>query len=90
MNAINTDSWEDLEQKLKKLRAKNGTESSPLLFRGQGNSEWQLTTTLDRQTKNSMTFLSYYNLITGSLGPEVRTFWCERAGALRKHREGFF
>jgi|SRR5579872_1451215 len=74
MDAIDANSWEDFEQKLKELRAENGTESSPLLFRGHGNSEWHLATTLDRYTKNGMTFLSYYNLITGSIGPEVRTF----------------
>ena len=74
MDAIKADSWEDFEQKLKKLRTENGTESSPLLFRGQGNSTWPLTTTLDRYTKNGMTLLSYYNLITGSIGPEVQTF----------------
>jgi hypothetical protein len=74
MNAINTDSWEDFEQKLKKLRTENDSESSPLLFRGQGNSTWPLTTTLDRYTKNGMTLLGYYNLITGSIGPEVQTF----------------
>jgi hypothetical protein len=74
MEAIKTKSWEDFERKLKKLRAENGTESSPLLFRGQGNSKWPLTTTLDRCTKNGMTFASYYNLITGSIGPEVKTF----------------
>jgi hypothetical protein len=74
MNAIDASSWEDFEQKLKTLRAENGTESSPLLFRGQGNSDWHLATTLDRYAKNGMTFLGYYNLITGSIGPEVRTF----------------
>jgi FRG domain-containing protein len=75
MDAINASSWEDFELKLKKLREENGTESSPLLYRGQGNSEWHLDTTLERYTKkNGMTFLSYYDLITGSIGPEVRTF----------------
>jgi FRG domain len=74
MEAIKTKSWEDFERKLKKLRAENGTESSPLLFRGQGNSKWPLTTTLGRCTRNGMTFLSYYDLITGSIGPEVKTF----------------
>jgi hypothetical protein len=75
MDAIKTESWEDFEEKLKKLRAENGTETTPLLFRGQGNSEWHLETTLERYTKKEgMTFLGYYDLITGSIGPEVRTF----------------
>ncbi len=75
MDAIKTESWEDFEEQLKKLRAENGTEVSPLLFRGQGSSEWKLDTTLERYTKNDgMTFLSYYDLITRGIGPEVRTF----------------
>jgi hypothetical protein len=74
MNKIERTSWEDFEQKLKDLRAENGTESSPLLYRGQSNFGWPLRTTLDRSTKNGMTFASYYNLITGSIGPEVQTF----------------
>ena len=75
MDAIKTESWEDFEEKLKKLRAENGTEATPLLYRGQGNSEWQLETTLERYTKKEgMTFLGYYDLITGGIGPEVRTF----------------
>jgi hypothetical protein len=75
MDAIETESWEDFELRLKKLQAEHGTESAPLLYRGQGNAEWPLTTTLERYTKNDeMTFLSYYRLITSSIGPEVRSF----------------
>jgi hypothetical protein len=75
METVDTNSWEDFEQKLKKVRAENGTESSPLLYRGQGNFGWKLETTLERYTqKNGMTFSGYYNLITGSIGPEVKTF----------------
>jgi FRG domain len=75
MHAIDVNSWEEFEEKLKKLRAENTKESTPLLFRGQGNSGWHLETTLERYTKkNGMTCLGYYELITGSIGPEVRTF----------------
>ena len=75
MDAIEVDSWEQFEQRLKDLRARHGTRSSPLLYRGQGNADWKLETTLDRSTKNKgMTVLGYYNLITGAIGPEVKTF----------------
>ena len=74
MNAIDVSDWETFEQKIRDLREEHRQESSPLLFRGQANSEWPLTTTLDRNTKSGMTFLDYYNLITGSIGPEVKTF----------------
>ncbi len=75
MDAIETESWEDFEEKLKTLRAENRRESAPLLFRGQGNSEWHLETTLERHTKKEgMTFLGYYDMITGGIGPEVKSF----------------
>jgi len=74
MNAVETTSWEDFEQKLKELRSQCGSESFPLLFRGQGNSTWSLATTLDRSARNGMTFREYYDMITGGVGPEVETF----------------
>ena len=82
MDHIDTTSWEDFEQKLKDLRAKNGTKSSPLLYRGQSNSEWPLKTTLDRSTKDGMTFAGYYNLITGSIGPAAAP--CSAARPVRR------
>jgi hypothetical protein len=39
--------WEAFEQRLRELRAKHRKESAPLLFRGQANSDWALTTTLE-------------------------------------------
>src|ERR1700683_4114366 len=74
MNSIEAPDWETCEQKILGLRDEHRSESLPLLFRGQGNSEWGLTTTLDRNAKNGVTFLDYYDLITGSIGPEVKTF----------------
>jgi hypothetical protein len=41
MEAIKTKSWEDFERKLKKLRAENGTESSPLLFLSWFSLKWR-------------------------------------------------
>lgn len=64
--------WETFELRLKKLRAVYGL--SELLFRGQGNSEWPLTTTLERSGASQMLFREYYHLICASIGPEVKTF----------------
>jgi hypothetical protein len=50
MDAIEVASWDAFQQKLKELCEQYGTDSSPLLFRGQGNSKWELKTTLDRST----------------------------------------
>ncbi len=74
MNANKVLNWEAFEGKIEELRSKYGTRSSPLLFRGQGNSEWPLTTTLDRSGEGSMMFRDYYRLICARISPAVKTF----------------
>lgn len=66
--------WEEFDEKLRELRAKFGSASFPLLFRGQANSDWKLRTTLDRTAKRDLLFSAYYQLICGRMGPEVKTF----------------
>jgi hypothetical protein len=66
--------WETFEQRLKELRAKYAKATSPLLFRGQANSDWPLTTTLERNGAGGMLFSDYYKLICARMGPEVQTF----------------
>jgi hypothetical protein len=66
--------WEAFERWLGQLRKElENRPSSPLLFRGQGNFEWPLTTTLERKVKGSMSFGAYYRLITARIGPAVET-----------------
>jgi len=74
MQATEIPDWETFEQRIKELRAKYRSESSPLLFRGQGNSEWPLTTTLERARAGRMLLREYYELICAGMGPEVKTF----------------
>lgn len=74
MEANETLDWETFEHKVKELRGKYHSELSPLLFRGQGNSSWGLTTTLERSGAGRMLFRDYYQLICASMGPEVKTF----------------
>ncbi|MGO9436372.1 MAG: FRG domain-containing protein [Terracidiphilus sp.] len=74
MEANETLDWETFEQKVKELRGEYYGELSPLLFRGQGNSKWRLTTTLERSGTGRMLFREYYQLICASMGPEVKTF----------------
>ena len=72
--------WEDFEKWLKKLRADYGTkQSSPLLFRGQGNSDWHLETTLERNGQERMSFSAFYELIAAAIRPAVATFTGESA-----------
>jgi hypothetical protein len=67
--------WQEFERWVAELRAELGTESaSPLLFRGQGNSEWLLKTTLERNRQDDMSFNDFYRLISARVGPTVSTF----------------
>jgi FRG domain-containing protein len=75
MYADKVPDWETFEQKLKELRDQYGKKtSSPLLFRGQSNSQWGLTTTLERSGETAMSFLQYYKLICNEVGPVVQAF----------------
>jgi hypothetical protein len=74
MDAIEIPDWKTFEQRIGELREQYTKESSPLLFRGQANSEWPLTTTLERNGAPHMLFREYYDLICASMRPEVRTF----------------
>src|SRR5690348_18284423 len=56
---------------MKKFRAIYG---SNLLFRGQADSRWPLTTTLERNGAGEMLFQDYYRLICSAVGPQVSSF----------------
>lgn len=66
------DSWEHFESEMRRLflyveesrKGEGATFVSPPLFRGQSNSHWALSTTLDRATNNSVFLISEYtNLV---------------------------
>lgn len=71
---IEVKNWESFEARLSELRDRLGDRASALLFRGQSNSVWQLTTTLERAGCIRMSFSEYYRLITSSIGSAVGTF----------------
>ena len=58
--------WEQFELKIRGLRHYHSSKriASPLLFRGQGNSDWGLQTTLERRKKSNMLFRDYYSVIS--------------------------
>ena len=68
--------WADFERELEGLRDQLKESSSPLLFRGQGNSEWPLTTTLERNGCSEICFSDYYRL-TLRIKPAAETFMKE-------------
>lgn len=49
--------WDSFEKKLRELRAEHQSRTYPLLFRGQANSAWKLTTTLERSAKTDLPLL---------------------------------
>jgi hypothetical protein len=72
--------WEEFEEKLKQLRNERarhqslpGPRSSELLFRGQENSCWPLSTTLERSGRKEM-LLEQYCLLICRVQPQVETF----------------
>lgn len=65
--------WEAFRDELQELRSKYDKPESPLLFRGQSNSELQLTTTLERAGCDGMSFENYF-LLVSRIRPAVETF----------------
>jgi len=66
--------WESFHEELKRLRTKYDKANSPLLFRGQNDSEFHLTTTLERAGCEGMSFDHYFRLAVGRVRPAVETF----------------
>jgi hypothetical protein len=76
MEEKDVESWEAIEQEVKSIQGKQefaGFASGPLLFRGQANSLWQLTTTLERVPVKGMPFMNYYRVIA-EIRPEIESF----------------
>jgi hypothetical protein len=66
--------WESFHDELRDLRTKYDKSNSQLLFRGQNDSEFHLTTTLERAGCEGMSFDSYYRLAVSRVRPAVETF----------------
>src|SRR5437667_9639822 len=64
MKRIDVGSWAEFELELDKLRGNLDEHASPLLFRGQPNSQWRLRTTLERHGGEGRRFSEYYRLMT--------------------------
>ncbi len=76
LQEIDVNSWEQFEDELEKLRRElsnaEGTDSE-LWFRGQENSCWPLSTTLERNTQDPVLFKDYYQLIH-RVKPQIESF----------------
>lgn len=75
MEERNLNTWEEFEEVLKDVRKEHDQSDaqlkSSLLFRGQENSCWLLSTTLDRR-RERMLFKDYYGTIT-RIRPQIET-----------------
>lgn len=63
MKTIHAASWEEAETIISNIEEKYKTAANPILFRGQTNSEWKLTTTLERRVGGECGILGYYKLL---------------------------
>jgi hypothetical protein len=71
VQTIKLGTWEEFEAHVKALR-QNHKRGSPLLFRGQGDATWPLTTTLERAGQERMPLISYYGVVD-RLKPEIES-----------------
>lgn len=76
MEETKVTSWEEFIEGLKEIRKEraNSTDyvqDSPLLFRGQSNSCWKLSTTLERK-RERMLYRDYYRIID-RIKPQIET-----------------
>lgn len=62
-NEISVRSWEEFEREIKRIRRTHAKSSTPLLFRGQGDAEWLLKTTLERKKFKPTSVIEYYRLV---------------------------
>ncbi len=80
MKEITLNSWNEFEENIAALESskhvkdtKTPLSTSPLLFRGQGDSTWKLETTLDRYFSKEVSLNFYYRL-TLIAQPRIETF----------------
>jgi hypothetical protein len=76
MEERNVATWEEFIGGLEDIRKERASstdyeQGSPLLFRGQGNSCWQLSATLERK-RERMLYKDYYQIID-RIKPQIET-----------------
>ena len=79
MDGTDMPNWDSFESELRYLRDELAKDSPDhtcpeLLFRGQSDSEWELTTTLERAGRERMPFNAYYRCAVSRVLPAVETF----------------
>ena len=72
MLTIDVDNWEQFEDQLRELQEQHSKRGS-LLFRGLEDHRFTLSTTLERQGQQGMSFIQYYRLIS-VVKPQIESF----------------
>ena len=82
MEVINLEKWSEFNGALEDVYKKHGVlrvddgkalRDNMILYRGHGSSEWELTTTLERVSKNEWKVLDYIRQITACY-PQIESF----------------
>jgi FRG domain len=73
MQTISVEHWEKFEARLQKIKRTVSAGPAGLLFRGQSDASWSLSTTLERLPGRIETVEKYYSVI-GAIKPEIETF----------------
>jgi hypothetical protein len=74
IEVVEVGDWRAFEKKFEEMSCglRTDVRASTLLFRGQRNSDWPLTTTLERQGCTGWSFCDYHKLIC-RIRPAVET-----------------
>jgi len=70
MDSVDLNDWQAFEGSVRKLRLEYGN----LLFRGESDSNFRLTTTLERAGCERMAVKAYYRIAVAQIRPAVETF----------------
>jgi hypothetical protein len=73
MQTISVENWEEFEARLQKIKRSVKAGPVGLLFRGQADASWSLSTTLERSPSRIERVEKYYSLIR-EIKPQIETF----------------
>src|SRR5271167_1243940 len=73
MQTVSVENWEEFEARLQKIKRTVKAGPVGLLFRGQADASWSLSTTLERSPGRIEGVEKYYSLIR-EIKPQIETF----------------
>jgi hypothetical protein len=73
MQTIAVEDWEDFESRIQEIKRTIKAGPVGLLFRGQADASWSLSTTLERSRRRMESVEQYYSIIR-EIKPQIETF----------------